>query len=111
MKKLIFIFLVLVGSLAFGQEDVPFEMLGVWVNGEGEALQISKDDDQTSFIRRTTTTILASGAIEVVEGRLHVIRNDKKDDYNLAFFIGLETMVITKPRNKQRAWIWYKVGY
>ena len=40
MKKLIFIFLVLVGSLAFGQEDVPLQMLGVWVNGEGEALQI-----------------------------------------------------------------------
>ena len=109
MKKLILIFSLLVGSLAFGQEDVPYEMFGVWLNGEGEALQISRNDDQTSFIRRTATTILASGTIEVVEGRLHVVRKDKKDDYSLAFFIGRETMVITKPREKKRAWIWTRI--
>ena len=109
MKKLILLITLMVGTLAFGQEEVPFEMYGVWANFEGEALQISRNDDKTTFIRRTATTILASGTIEVVEGRLHVIRNDKKDDYSLAFFIGIETMVITKPRNKQRAWIWNRI--
>ena len=38
MKKLILLITLMVGSLAFGQEDVPYEMFGVWLNGEGEAL-------------------------------------------------------------------------
>ena len=99
----------MVGSLAFGQEAVPYEMFGVWLNGDGEALQISRNQDQVGFVRRTATTILATGTIEVVDGELHVIRVDKKDQYSLAYFIGKETMVITKPRDKKRAWLWTRI--
>lgn len=109
MKKLILIFSLLVGSLAFGQEDVPYQMLGVWLNGDGEALQITRDDKNFKFVRRTANTILATGTIEAVDGELHVIRQDKNDNYSLAYFIGNETMVITKPRFKNRAWLWTRI--
>lgn len=108
MKKLILLFTLMVGSLAFGQEDVPYEMFGIWINGEGEALKISRDGGQIVFNRRTTTTVLSSGYIKVIDGELHVIRYDKEDRYNLAYFIGKKTMVISKPRSQQ-AWIWYRV--
>ena len=109
MKKLILIFSLLVGSLAFGQEDVPYEMFGVWLNGDGEALQITRDGDNVNFIRRSATTILATGTIKVVDSELHVIRRDKEDQYSLAYFVGKETMVIYKPRLKDRAWLWTRI--
>ena len=108
MKKLFYL-ITLVGSLAFGQEDVPYDMFGVWLNGDGEALQIARDQDKVGFVRRNATKILAVGTIEVVDGELHVIRANKKDQYSLAYFIGKETMVITKPRDKKRAWLWTRI--
>ena len=41
MKKL-FLLLTLVSTLAFGQEEVPYEVLGAWSNTEGEVLVISR---------------------------------------------------------------------
>ena len=99
----------MVGSLAFGQEDVPYEMFGVWLNQEGEALTINRSDDKVVFTRRTATRIVSNGYIQVVNGELHVVRQDTKDSYSLAFFIGQENMVITKPRQKDRAWLWFKI--
>ena len=109
MKKLILLITLMVGSLAFGQEDVPYDMFGVWLNGDGEALQIARDQDKVEFVRRNATKILAVGIIKVVDGELHIIRADKKDQYSLAYFIGKETMVITKPRDKKRAWLWTRI--
>jgi hypothetical protein len=109
MKKLILLITLMVGSLAFGQEDVPYEMFGVWLNGDGEALQITRDGDNVNFIRRSATTILATGTIKAVDGELHVIRRDKEDQYSLAYFVGNETMVIYKPREKKRAWLWTRI--
>jgi len=108
MKKLILLFTFMVGSLAFGQEDIPYDMFGVWVNGEGEALKISRQGDQVVFSRRNMGGILAAGFIKEVDGELHIIRYDKEDSYNLAYFVGNTNMVISKPRSQQ-AWIWYKV--
>ena len=108
MKKLILLFTLMVGSLAFGQEAVPYDMLGIWINGEGEALKISRDGDQIVFSRRNTKGILAAGYIEEVDGELHIIRYDKKDNYNLGYFIGKDNMVISKPRSQQ-AWVWSRI--
>ena len=109
MKKLVLLISLMVSSLAFGQEDVPFDMFGVWLNGDGEALQIMRDEGKVGFIRRNATKIFAVGTIEVVNGELRVIRADKQDTYSLAYFIGKETMVITKPRDKKRAWLWTRI--
>ena len=108
MKKLIVILSLMVGSLAFGQEDVPYKMLGIWANMEGELLTVNRDLDEMVFIRKTKTQIKAAGTISLEEGQLRINRKDRKDEYDLAFFIGKETMVITKPRST-RAWIWFRI--
>ena len=108
MKKLILTLSLLVSSLAFGQEDVPFEILGVWQNTDGEAVQITRNGEEVIFQRRNSTSILAVGTITLVDGELHINRYDKEDEYRLSFFIGKETMVISKPRSTQ-AWLWNKI--
>ena len=108
MKKLILTLSLLVSSLAFGQEDVPYEILGVWLNLDGEVLVVNRDEDKIVFIRKNTTELKAAGTIEMVEGDLHINRYDNNDSYSLGFFIGKETMVITKPRS-QNAWLWTRV--
>ena len=108
MKKLVVLFYLMVSSLAFGQEDVPYQMLGIWANMEGEVLTVNRNLDEIIFIRKTKTKIEATGTIELEEGQLRIVRRDKNDEYDLAFFIGKETMVITKPRSV-RAWVWFRV--
>ena len=108
MKKLIFTLSLLVSSLAFGQEDVPFEILGVWQNIDGEAVKITRNGEDVVFERRNTTSILAAGTITMVDGELHINRYDKDDEYRLAFFIGNETLVINKPRSVN-AWLWTRL--
>lgn len=108
MKKFLIIFSLLVSSLAFGQEDIPVSLFGVYANGDGEVLQINRDLDQIVFQRRSKYKIEAVGTIKLVNGELHIIRADKKDEYSLAFFIGNENIVITKPRSKS-AWLWTRI--
>lgn len=108
MKKFFYLIMIMVGSLAFGQEDVPYDMFGIWLNGDGEALKITREDDRVIFTRRNSTKILATGYIKVVDNELHVVRYDKQDTYSLAYFVGKETMVISQPRSV-RAWLWSKI--
>ena len=108
MKKLILTLSLLVSSLALGQEDVPFEILGVWQNTDGEAVQITRNGGEVVFQRRNSNSILAVGTITLVDGELHINRYDTQDEYRLAFFIGKETMVINKPRSTE-AWLWIRV--
>ena len=108
MRKLILLFTLLVGSLAFGQEDVPVNLFGVYANGEGEVLQISRDLDQVVFQRKSKYKIEATGTIKMVDGKLHIIRSDKQDEYNLVYFIGHENIVINKPRSTS-AWLWTRI--
>lgn len=108
MRKLILLFSLLVSSLAFGQEEVPYELLGVWMNGEGEALVITRQDSNIVFQRRTSTKIEATGTIEMIDGDLLVKRYDVEDTYKLELFIGNVTMVIHKPYSTQ-AWLWSRV--
>lgn len=98
----------MVGSLAFGQEDVPYRMLGVWANMDGELLTVNRNLDDVVFVRKTSKQIKATGTIEVFDGQLRIVRRDKTDEYDLAYFIGKETMVITKPR-EVNAWLWFRV--
>lgn len=108
MKKFIILFSLLVSSLAFGQEDIPVSLFGIYANGDGEVLQISRDLDKVVFQRRSKYKMEATGTIKLVDGELHIIRADKKDEYSLAFFIGNENIVIHKPRSTQ-AWLWTRI--
>jgi len=108
MHKFLLLISFMVSSLAFGQEDVPYEILGVWLNQEGEVLIVNRDTDKIVFIRKTAIKVKAAGTIEMVDGDLHINRYDNKDSYTLGFFIGNETMIITKPRS-QNAWLWTRI--
>lgn len=115
MKQLLLVLLSL-STFAYGQKkqkieyvDVPFEMYGVWRSVENEFLRISSDiNGVTKFQRVKGRVLLASGEIKRIDNQLHIIRTDKKDEYDLVFIIGNGNMVITKP-NSDRAWLWDKV--
>ena len=108
MKKLVLLISLLVGSLAFGQEDVPYKALGVWANTEGEVLIINRAQDLVVFTRKNKTTILAQGQITMVDGAMHINRYDTKEEYRLGLFIGNTTMVINKPHSTS-AWLWSRI--
>ena len=110
MKKLILLFTLMVGSLAFGQEDVPFEVYGIWQSVDNEFLRVYRTEDgKAAFQRVSGRSIKAMGIIEFVDGEMHITRGDKKDEYSLAYFLGNDNMVIAKP-NSNQAWLWSKVG-
>ena len=98
----------MVSTLAFGQEDVPYEALGAWSNTEGEVLIISRAENLVVFTRKNTTRILATGEITMDNGDMRINRYDTEDAYRLGLFIGNETMVINKP-NSVRAWLWTRI--
>jgi len=108
MKKLIFLLSLVVSSLAFGQEEVPYDALGAWYSLDGEVLVISREDEKVVFVRKNATKILATGEITMDNGDMHINRYDTEDAYRLGLFIGNETMVINKP-NSVRAWLWTKI--
>lgn len=87
-------------------QPIPSELYGNWYNLDQELLIIQPNE---TFTRRNTKGILASGKLELVDGELRVIRDDIKDEYNLLFYIGNTTLVITKPRSN-KAWLFYKLG-
>jgi hypothetical protein len=108
MKKLIFILSLLVSSLAFGQEEVPYDALGAWYDTEGEILIIKRNAGKVVFTRKDATRVLATGEITMVNGDMHINRYDTNDAYRLGLFVGNETMVINKP-NSYRAWLWIRI--
>ena len=108
MKKLIFLLSLVVSSLAFGQEEVPYDALGAWYNTEGEILIIKRNANKVVFTRKDATKILATGEITMDNGDMHINRYDTEDAYRLGLFIGNETMVINKP-NSYRAWLWIRI--
>lgn len=108
MKKLILLITLMVGTLAFGQEDVPNKLLGVYKNIDGEILSINRDLDKITFIRTKDNLVLATGTITMESGALHINRKDKEDHYNLSFYTGTTNIVIYKPRSTQ-AWVWYRI--
>ena len=108
MKKLIFILSLVVSSLTFGQEEVPYNALGAWYNLDGEVLIIKRNAGKIMFTRKDATRILATGEITMDNGDMHINRYDTESAYRLGLFIGNETMVINKP-NSVRAWLWTRI--
>ena len=87
-------------------QPIPTQLYGQWYNLDQELLTIQPNE---TFTRRNTKGILASGKLELVEGELRVIRDDVQDEYELLFYIGDTTLVITKPRS-DKAWLFYRIG-
>ena len=98
----------MVGTLAFGQEAVPYKVLGYYKNIDGELLQIYRDFDTVRFTRTKDVEVLAAGTISMDSGELLITRNDKNDQYKLVFYVGTTNIVIYKPRSTQ-AWVWYRI--
>jgi len=121
MKNKLVLLFVLLSTLGYSQRtdvtSVPEELFGIWQsNGEdvNEFLEISSSSDgKATFVRKTSTKILAAGYIVSVinnenpKGQLRVQRVDTPLEYDLGYFIGNETFVVTQP-NSQRAWLWVK---
>ena len=121
MKNKLVLLFVLLSTLSYSQRtdvtSVPEELFGIWQsNGEdvNEFLEISSTlDGKATFIRKTSTKILAAGYIVSVinnenpKGQLRVQRVDTSLEYDLGYFIGNDTFVVTQP-NSQRAWLWVK---
>ena len=108
MKKFLFFISLVVSSLTFGQEEVPYDALGAWYNLDGEVLVISRKAEKIVFVRKNSTQILATGEITMDNGDMPINRYDTTDAYRLGLFIGNETMVITRP-NSIRAWLWTRI--
>ena len=108
MRKIILLLSLVVSSLTFGQEEVPYDALGAWYNLDGEVLIISRNEEKIIFVRKNATRILATGEITMDNGDMHINRYDTTDAYRLGLFIGNETMVITRP-NSIRAWLWTRI--
>ena len=121
MKNKLLLLFVLLSTLGYSQRtdvtSVPDELFGVWQSNGGdvnEFLEISPSvDGKASFIRKTSTKILAAGYIVSVinnenpKGQLRVQRVDTEMEYDLGYFIGNDTFVVTQP-NSTRAWLWIK---
>ena len=108
MRKFLLFISLVVSSLTFGQEEVPYDALGAWYNLDGEILVISREAEKVVFVRKNATKILATGEITMDNGDMHINRYDTEDAYRLGLFIGNETMVINKP-NSVRAWLWTRI--
>ena len=121
MKNKLVLLFVLLSTLGYSQRtdvtSVPEELFGIWQsNGEdvNEFLEISSSaDGKATFVRKTSQKILAAGYIVSVinnenpKGQLRVQRVDTPLEYDMGYFIGNDTFVVTQP-NSQRAWLWVK---
>jgi hypothetical protein len=106
MRKLVITFLMATSFCYTQSNSIPPELYGNWYNQEQELLIIQPND---TFTRRNTKGILARGKLEMVDNELRVIRTDVTDEYDLLFYIGKESLVVTKPRSQQ-AWLFYRLG-
>lgn len=111
MKKLLLLLAVLSTGMAAAQEGeaLPSNLYGIWSNLDGDVLKIDYDNH---FERVDADKELVSeGTVFVCDkGLLHVDRNDVEDDYDLTYFVGYTTLVVSKPHEKNHAWLFRKVG-
>jgi len=106
MRKLIIIFLMATSFCYTQSNSIPPELYGNWYNQEQELLTIQPNN---TFVRRSVEEIIAQGTIKIVDGELRIIRTDISDEYNLLFYLGETSLVITKPKSKE-AWLFYRLG-
>ena len=102
MKKLLVLLLFSVFTYA---QDFTDNIYGAWVNTEGETLIVN---EMNEFVRSYHGKVLAEGTITLVKGEMRVTRTDKNDGYDLGFFVGNETLIISRPKST-KAWLWYKI--
>tara|TARA_B100001769_G_C21980851_1_gene527375 strand:- start:626 stop:958 length:333 start_codon:yes stop_codon:yes gene_type:complete len=109
MKKLILLLTLLftfTTNNAQSSNDLDPTLYGYWMNIEGEVLLIQPNN---TFIRRTSTKIISTGRLEIVEDDLRVIRTDIEDEYSLGFHVRNNIFVVYKPRSTE-AWLFTKIG-
>ena len=115
MKKIILtLLLVLSFSISQSQEieelnEVPYELVGIWKSFDNEFLRIGLRGD-FQRVDGATRKVVSSGTIVVEGNRIKVYRQDIDDEYTLGYFINEQTFVVGKPRNPNRAWLFYKVN-
>tara|TARA_B100000900_G_scaffold220924_1_gene187440 strand:+ start:3652 stop:3999 length:348 start_codon:yes stop_codon:yes gene_type:complete len=111
-------FLILLAILSFGtsqaQEieelnEVPQELVGIWKSFENEFLRIGLRGN-FQRVDGVTKKVVSSGTIVVEGNRIKVYRQDIDDEYTLGYFINEQTFVVGRPRNPNRAWLFYKVN-
>ena len=109
MKKLILLLTLLftfTTNNAQSSNDLDPTLYGYWMNIEGEVLLIQPNN---TFVRRTSTKIISTGRLEIVEDDLRVIRTDIEDEYSLGFHVRNNIFVVYKPRSTE-AWLFTKIG-
>ena len=90
-------------------QDIPENLPGTWVNGESQVLLIQLDGHFDRL--NPDKSIASSGKLWICEeGKLHITREDKEDEYDLIYFVGKETFAVTKPHDPMHAWLFRKVG-
>ena len=114
MKKTILLLLtMLTFSVSNAQleelNEVPQELIGVWKSFENEFLRIGLRGN-FQRVDGVTRTVVSSGTIVVEDNRIKVYRQDINDEYELGYFINEQTFVVGRPRNPNRAWLFYKVN-
>ena len=96
--------LVVLAASVTKAQDIPAELYGTWINGEGQVLKVNYDN---TFTRYTKSEIISQGVIETKDGMLHIVKEN--EEYDLGFYVGSVTFVATKPNDKTRAWIFNKI--
>lgn len=114
MKKTILLLLsMLTFSVSNAQleelNEVPQELVGIWKSFENEFLRIGLRGD-FQRVDGVTRKVVSSGTIVVEGNRIKVYRQDIDDEYTLGYFINEQTFVVGRPRNPNRAWLFYKVN-
>lgn len=115
MKKTILLLLtMLTFSVSQAQEveqlnEIPDELVGVWKSFDNEFLRIGL---RGSFIRvdGITKKVMSSGTIVIQDNQIKVYRTDIEDEYSLGYFVNEQTFVVSKPKEPNRAWLFYKVN-
>jgi|TARA_R110000796_G_scaffold92775_1_gene197156 hypothetical protein len=109
MKKLLLILTLLftfITTNAQSSVDLNPTLYGYWMNTDGEVLLIQTNN---TFVRRTSTKIISTGRLEIIEDDLRVIRTDIEDEYSLGFHVRNNIFVVYKPRS-EKAWLFTKIG-
>ena len=108
-KLLLFLFLLVSVSLTHGQRSTNLDpsLYGYWLNGDGEVLIIQLDN---TFTRRTTTKVISTGRLELVDNELRVIRTDIEAEYSLGYHVRNDLFVVAKPGDANEAWLFTKIG-
>ena len=114
MKKTILLLLsMLTFSVSNAQleelNEVPQELVGIWKSFENEFLRIGLRGN-FQRVDGVTRTVVSSGTIIVEDNRIKVYRQDIDDEYELGYFVNEQTFVVSKPKEPNRAWLFYKVN-